>query len=120
MARVTTFHFSGSDPESLSEFYGTIFGWKFKRTPATNPTWFVSTGLPDESGIDGMLHTRERDNAVVNTIEVSNINLVIKSVETAGGTILDRRTIPGAGQIALFADPEQNVFQLREPPEKSE
>lgn len=117
MARVTMFHFSGSDPKALAEFYRTVFGWKFADANAPRPTWHVATGDPGEPGIDGMLHTRERDSAVVNTIDVSDIDSVIQAVEANGGRILDRRTIPGAGTIAIFEDPQQNQFQLREPPD---
>jgi len=116
MARVKMFHFSATDPELLTRFYSEVVGWEFSRMDAPNPTWFASAGPPGEPGIDGMLHTRERDNAVVNTIEVSDIESVIRSVESHGGQIIDRRSIPGAGELALFSDPEQNVFQLRQPP----
>jgi predicted enzyme related to lactoylglutathione lyase len=37
-----------------------------------------------------------------------------------GGTVLDRRTIPFAGELALFTDPEGNVLQLRQPPTTSQ
>ncbi len=118
MARVRMFHFSAAKPEKLTEFYAEVFGWDFSRMDAPNPTWYASAGPPNEPGIDGMLHTRERDNAVVNTIEVLDIESIIQSVESHGGKIIDRRTIPGAGELALFSDPEQNVFQLRQPPQQ--
>jgi hypothetical protein len=114
------FHFSANRPEVLSRFYNELFGWEFKRTEAPNPTWYVVSGGSDEPGIDGMLHTRERDNAVVNTIEVTDIETVIYSITSKGGRVIDRRTIPSAGEIALFEDPEGNVFQLQQPPRREE
>jgi predicted enzyme related to lactoylglutathione lyase len=114
------FHFSAKQPEVLARFYYEVFGWSFERTEAPNPTWHVMSGSPDEPGIDGMLHTRERDNSVVNTIEVSDIESVLDSIVLRGGRVIDKRAIPSAGQIALFEDPEGNVFQLRQPPRYQE
>ena len=110
------FHLSGEQPAKLIPFYKDVFGWQFAETEAPNPTWHIVTGNPGDPGVNGMLHTRERDSAVVNTIEVDDISDVIASIETRGGRILDRRTIPMAGEIALFEDPAHNVFQLRQPP----
>lgn len=114
------FHFSAGKPEALSKFYYEVFGWEFKRTEAPNPTWYVVSGPPEEPGIDGMLHTRERDRAVVNTIEVTDIEYLLESIVSKGGRVVDRRTIPSAGEIAIFEDPEGNVFQLRQPPRDDE
>ena len=116
MARVTTFHLSGDQPDKLIPFYRDTFGWVFRKTDNPTPTWFVKTGDSEQAGIDGMLHTREHDSAVVNTIEIDDMDAVIARVEERGGRVLDRRTIPQAGEIALFEDPEHNVFQLRRPP----
>ena len=120
MARVTMFHFSAEKPAALSRFYKEVFGWSFEPTNAPNPTWFVQCGPTDEPGIDGLLHTRERDSSVINTIEVGDMEEVINSIQLRGGRIIDRRTIPSAGEIALFQDPEGNVFQLRQPPRDQE
>lgn len=116
MSRVTNFHVSAENPEELMSFYREMFGWEFEQTNNPRPTWFIKTGEEDEPGIDGMLHTRERDSAVVNTIETKDMSAAVAAIERLGGHVLDRRTIPGAGELVLFADPEQNVFQLRQPP----
>ena len=120
MARVTMFHLSGTKPESLIPFYREVFGWEFTPSHAPQPTWHISAGARDEPGIDGMLHTREHDSAVVNTINVTDLNSVVESIESRGGRIIDRRTIPEAGELALFENPRHNVFQLRQPPENQE
>jgi predicted enzyme related to lactoylglutathione lyase len=119
MARVVAFHISGRNPESLIPFYRSTLGWEFKKAENPRPTWFITTGAEDKSGIDGMLHTRERDNRVVNTIETEAIDSVVASIEAAGGRLIDRRSIPQAGELALFEDPEGNMFQLRQPPNES-
>ena len=119
MARVVAFHISGKSPDSLIAFYRSAFGWEFKKAKNTRPTWFIVTGPEDKPGIDGMLHTRERDNRVVNTIETESLDSVVESIKAAGGRLVDQRTIPQAGKLALFEDPEGNMFQLRQPPNKT-
>ena len=82
--------------------------------------WIITTGPRDAPGIDGILHTRERDSSVVNTIEVDDLDAFLSRIESAGGRIIERRTIPAAGEKALFEDPEHNVFQLGQPPSTSD
>ena len=115
MARVTHFHVSAESPEKLIPFYRKLFGWQFEKTPAPSPTWMINTGEEGQPGIDGFLHTRSMDSRVVNTIEVQDIDGLISRIESAGGRILQRTEIPQAGKLALFEDPEQNLFQLRQP-----
>jgi predicted enzyme related to lactoylglutathione lyase len=118
--RVTLFHLSGDEPEAIISFYEEIFGWEFEKAQSPRPAWFIRTGDDTEPGINGMLHTRERDATVVNTIEVDDMESAVAQIEKRGGRILDRRKIPGAGELSLFRDPENNEFQLRRPPESKE
>jgi uncharacterized protein len=115
MPRVTHFHISGTIPESLIPFYESLFEWRFERTPTPSPTWLIMTDHGEKPGIDGVLHTRTRDNRVVNTIEVDDIEIFVSRIESAGGRILERNEIPQVGTLVLFEDPEQNLFQLRQP-----
>ena len=117
MARVTHFHISGENPEQLIEFYQAVFGWHFEQQQAPRPTWYIRATTPGEPGIDGLLHTREHDSRVVNTIEVDDVDAVVASIKDRHGRVLDRRSIPGIGQLALFEDLEGNLFQLRSPTE---
>jgi hypothetical protein len=113
MPRVTHFHISGEDPQKLIQFYRNLFGWHFENTPAPSPTWTINTG-EDDPGIDGILHTRSKDNRVVNTIDVDDIESIVARIESTGGRILERIEIPQVGKLALFEDPENNLFQLRQ------
>ena len=114
MPRVTHFHISAEDPPELIPFYRDVFGWHFENTPAPSPTWRIKTG-DNEPGIDGILHTRSRDNRVVNTIAVDDLDSIVARIEAGGGRILERVEIPQVGKLALFEDPENNLFQLRQP-----
>jgi predicted enzyme related to lactoylglutathione lyase len=115
MARVTHFHISAGAPEKLIPFYRELFGWQFEKTLAPSPTWMIKTGEAGQPGIDGILHTRSMDSRVVNTIEVQDIDDMISRIESGGGRVLQQTEIPQAGKLALFEDPEQNLFQLRQP-----
>ena len=115
MPRVTHFHISGTVPESLIPFYELLFEWRLERTPTASPTWLIMTDHGEKPVIDGIRHTRSRDNRVVNTIEVDDIETFVSRIESAGGRILERNKIPQVGTFVLFEDPEQNLFQLRQP-----
>lgn len=117
MARVTHFDISAEKPEKLIPFYEKIFNWKFDKWAGDEMDyWMITTGPEDEQGINGGLAKREKDNYVVNTIEVKNIDKAIKQIKDLGGKILmDKSPIPGVGWYANFEDPEHNILGLLQP-----
>lgn len=113
MARVLHFDISGENPEQLIPFYEKIFGWKFEKWDGPMEYWLVETGPEDQPGINGGLGKREKDDRVVNTIEVDNVDESLKQVKEQGGTVtMDKGPIPGVGWFAQFKDPEGNLFGL--------
>ena len=70
-------------------------------------------GLDDKPGIDGGLSPREKDNQVVNNIEVASLEATLDSIVRHGGKVLvGKSEIPGVGYYAIFADTEDNTFSL--------
>ena len=116
MPKVTMFHISAEAPDRLMAFYKNILGWDFQETPGPSKTWFITAGDEKEPGIDGMLHLRSRDSRVVDTIEVSNIDKMVRQISALGGRVVETASIPEPRKLALFEDPEGNLFQLREGP----
>lgn len=117
MARITHFDISGEKPERLVAFYEKIFKWKFEKWDAPGMEyWMISTGPKEKPGIDGGLSKRQKDNYVVNTIEVDDIDKAIKQIKENGGTVLmDKAPIPGVGWYSNFEDPEKNILGLLQP-----
>lgn len=114
MPKVTMFHISADAPEKLMPFYKSVLGWEFQETPGPSETWFITAGAKEEPGIDGMLHLRVQDSRVVDTIEVRNIKETLHQIKALGGRVIQEVSIPEAGDLALFEDPQGNLFQLRE------
>ena len=55
-------------------------------------------GLDDKPGIDGGLSPREKDNQVVNNIEVASLEATLDSIVRHGGKVLvGKSEIPGVG-----------------------
>jgi uncharacterized protein len=117
MARITHFDMSGNDPQKLIKFYGKIFSWKFDQWGGSESGyWLITTGPKEKPGIDGGLGKREKDNYIVNTIEVENLDDTLRQISQNGGTLLDKKSpIPGVGWYASFKDPEDNMFGLMQP-----
>ena len=113
MARIVHFDLSGDNPEKLIPFYQRIFKWKFEKWEGPMEYWMVTTGPDSEPGINGGLSKRQRDNLVVNTMGVEDIDAVIKQIKESGGKIVtEKAAIPGVGWFAQFKDPEKNLFGL--------
>jgi hypothetical protein len=80
------------------------------------------TQIPLEPGaINGGLMKRTAELSVpVVTIDVESIDISLKEIEAAGGSMVRERTeIPGMGAFAYFKDTEGNVVGLWESPPAS-
>lgn len=114
MGRVIHFEISADDVTRARKFYK-IFGWKI--TDAGLPDteyWLAKTGPMDTPGIDGAIMPRRYSKTPVrHTIDVDNIDAMIKKVEKAGGTIDgDKQNIPGIGVYINAVDTEGNQFGM--------
>lgn len=112
MNRVSYFEFSAVDLDRAKAFWEKTFGWQFTKWEGME-YYAVKTGPDDVEGIDGGLSLREKDNQVVNNIEVANIDETLQQVVRNGGRVLvGKSEIPGVGHYAIFADTEDNTFSI--------
>jgi predicted enzyme related to lactoylglutathione lyase len=122
MARVIHFDISALKPERFIEFYRSIFGWKFEKWgDGSMEYWMINTGGEEEPGINGGLSLRQKDNYIVNSISVPDIDKTIKEIEKNGGKIIHPKTvIPGIGYYAMFNDTEDNLLSIMQDDPKAE
>lgn len=106
--RVVHFEFNVKNVDKAIDFYKNVFGWKIEKWNGPIDYWLVMTGEEDEEGIDGGLGFEEEDfPKVVNTIDVKDIDEVIKKIEKKEGIILrPKHAVPGVGWLAYFKDPD--------------
>ena len=120
MTRVVHFEVHADQPQRARRFYGSVFEWEFIPFPAIEEDyWFIKTGEPGQTGIDGGLRKRERAvdgsavTAFVCTVAVDKLERYLMKVRASGGQILsEKRAIPGIGWIAYAQDTEGNTFGL--------
>ena len=108
MARIVHFELNVKDIEKAIKFYENVFDWKFEKWEGPMDYWLIMTGDEDELGIDGGLGLEEENfPSVVNTVDVDNVEEVVKKVEAYGGTILSpKHAVPGVGWLAYIQDSE--------------
>ncbi|OGY32977.1 MAG: glyoxalase [Candidatus Andersenbacteria bacterium RIFCSPHIGHO2_02_FULL_45_11] len=127
MNRVVHFEIHAEDPARASKFYSDVFGWDIQKW-GDMPYWVVMTKGKDKSedtskwpGIDGGLVPRKgaapedgaATNAFVCTMDVENLDAMLTSVNTAGGTtVVPKYAIPTMGWIAYCKDTEGNIFGM--------
>jgi predicted enzyme related to lactoylglutathione lyase len=94
--------------EKTIKFYEKVFGWKIEKWKGPMDYWLIMTGDESKPGIDGGLGYEEEDfPKVVNTIDIDNIDEVIKKIEKNGGKIVrPKHAVPGVGWLAYFKDTE--------------
>ncbi len=122
MNRVVHFEIHAENPERAIAFYTKCFEWKFTKWEGPMEYWIISTGDPKEPGIDGGLLRRHGvidGQAVIAypcTIQVANIDEMLKKVDSAGGQIvLPKMPIPGVGWLFYSKDTEGNIFGVMQP-----
>ena len=108
MPRLVHFELNVKDVHKTIAFYEEVFGWKFQKWEGPMDYWLIMTGDESEPGIDGGLGYEEDGfPKVVNTIDVDDIDDIIKRVKSNGGEIVrPKHAVPGVGWLAYFKDSE--------------
>ncbi|MHA2249991.1 MAG: VOC family protein [Candidatus Kariarchaeaceae archaeon] len=111
MPRVNHFEIPGKKGKITRKFYKETFGWEFSQFKDTD-YWNIRTGDPNTPGIDGGLAgSSSMNQKVIVTIDVENIDITIKKIETNGGRkIRDKIALVGIGWLTYFQDPEGTIF----------
>ncbi len=114
MGRVVHFELGAVDPLRAAEFYRAAFGWKINQMEGGQEYWLVSTGDPQQPGIDGGI-LRHKDGAprTINSVAVDSIEDAVARINAAGGElVVPKMVIPSVGYLAYFKDTEGNLFGI--------
>ena len=111
------FEIQADDPQKATEFYSSIFGWKFtKQEGLPIEYWQIQT-----EGINGGLlkrpaptpPTHSGTNAYVCSMEVENFDATAEKIQKNGGKIaLPKFAVPGKCWQGYFIDLDGNTFGL--------
>ena len=97
-----------SNPQAAMDFYGAVFGWKFKTLGSTDKPYFVI--LNNDKPIGGIFKLAEKYADVsewVGSISVENVDAAVEYNKTKGGmTIFKAADFKGRGRTALVQDPQ--------------
>ncbi len=120
MPRPIHFEIHAENTERAIAFYRDLLGWEFSQW-GKEPYWLVKTGEKGTPGIDGGLMPRRGTgpadmqpvNAFVCTVDVANLDEMVKRVTAAGGAIaLPKMPVPTVGWLAYAKDTEGNLFGM--------
>lgn len=112
--RVVHFEIPANQPQVLTQFYTSLFGWKFEKAPMPGPEyWLCDTGS-NGPGINGAVMQRQNpQQPLVNYVDVESIDASIEKAKSLGAQVaLPNTPIPGVGAIAVIVDPEGNACGL--------
>ena len=120
MPRPIHFEIQAENVERAIGFYRELLGWEFNQW-GKEPYWLIKTGEKGTPGIDGGLMPRRGPapadmqpvNAFVCTVDVANLDAMVKRVtELRGSIALPRMAIPTVGWLAYGKDTEGNLFGM--------
>ncbi len=101
------------NPEKVSEFYEKAFDWEVRHIPQMD-YHLVQTG--GKGGINGGIMKPQRKSwseKMCFYIDVDDIDAYAARIEQAGGkVVVDKMTVPGVGEFALFADPDGRILGI--------
>ena len=119
---VVHFEIPATDPEKLSQFYTSLFGWKIEKMPMEGMDYYVTStvetdeqGMPKEAGaINGGISPRmSPDQKPANYVNVESVEEYAGKAKELGATlVMDKMPVPGMGWFAMMIDPEGNTFGL--------
>lgn len=115
-SRVIHFEIPAEDPDRAVAFYRDAFGWAIEKWEGPVDYWLAATGV-GEPGIDGAIMRRGGvAAAVVNTVNVDDIEAAMGRVRAAGGEVAGEiQEIPGVGQHVYCRDTEGHLLGLMQP-----
>ncbi|HMO45671.1 MAG TPA: VOC family protein [Rubrivivax sp.] len=112
--RFVWFDLATDDPDSARAFYGSVFGWRFRRVPDANAGYTLIEN--DDGRVGGVLRQARPPQAPVGSrwlslISVPDAQRSARLVPQLGGQeLVAPAEVPGRGTHALFRDPQGAVF----------
>jgi predicted enzyme related to lactoylglutathione lyase len=106
------------DLRAAGAFYGAMFGWEFSRDGRASENY--AHFQLDGKDVAAATRISETTPGITWTLyfHTADANATAKSVELAGGTVLvPPDEVPGAGRLAVFADPCGAAFRVWQPGE---
>ena len=123
MGGVVHFEIPADDQERARKFYQEALGWRIEPVPGMDYNMVITTPMDEATGqpttagaINGGMMARDGEvrNPVI-TVDVSDIDATLKSVEQLGGSVvMPKNEIPQMGYFAYFKDSEGNIMGLWE------
>jgi len=113
--RVVHFEIPANQPEELTKFYSSLFGWKFQKAPIPGPEyWLCDTG--EGPGINGAVMKRQDPRQPwMNYVDVPSVDQAIETATKLGAKVaLPKTVVPGVGAFAAIIDPDGNICGLWE------
>ncbi len=116
---VVHFEIPANNPDKLSAFYKSLFGWKFEKLSMgeAGDYLMIETKATQESpgSNGGMMKKMNPDHRPVNYVMVESVDEFSKKLQNLGGKIIIPKTpIPNMGAFAVGLDPEGNPVGLFE------
>jgi hypothetical protein len=117
MHRPIHFEILSDDPEKLVKFYAEVFDWEATTWEGSEGGyWLLTTGPDDVPGINGALMGAQFPQAVINTLEVEDLEEALAKVKSSGGKVVHGpNEVPGVGTHAYCADPAGVLFGMMQP-----
>ena len=114
MTKIVHFEITGSDSAALAAFYARQFGYETEPSPFA-PDYHLLNA--DAGGLCGAVMARtHKTQATILWFEVADMEAAIEAIVSAGGAVAgERNTIAGQGHVQYVADPEGNLFGLKQP-----
>ena len=118
--RVVHFEIPYDDKDRANAFYTEAFGWKLNGIPEMRYV-LASTGPGDEGPSEpgfingGLLQREPPVGGPLVVVDVDDIDVALKQIETLGGTTMTaKQPVGDMGFAAYFKDTEGNVIGLWE------
>jgi len=119
---VAHFEIYADDPNTLGQFYKSLFDWNIDPIPGMDYHWIKTVdtdpkGMPTQpGGINGGMMKRPpgyEGKAWLNYVSVDSVDAFVQRAQGLGAKVMKSKSaVPGMGWFAMLIDPQGNEFAL--------
>jgi predicted enzyme related to lactoylglutathione lyase len=119
---VAHFEIYADDPNTLGQFYKSLFDWNIEPIPGMDYHWIKTVdtdaqGKPTQTGgINGGMMKRPQGyntRAWINYVNVDSVDTYVDRAQKMGAKVMKAKSaVPGMGWFAMLIDPQGNEFAL--------
>lgn len=101
-----------TNPQASADFFGKVFGWHIRKDNSGHPSF--DDGVGEVSGMWVENRAPHQHAGIIISIMVNNATITSEAIIANGGSIIQPAAHDAPEKVALFKDPDGNIWSIYE------